>query len=64
MNLTHPITKMERFHTLYFNHTYRNFFIEEAGLMDWHFATSAKMVNNINYLPIGSTANLVLPLMN
>ncbi|MGG3943996.1 aldolase [Peribacillus psychrosaccharolyticus] len=43
-----PITKMARFHTL-FTHTYRNFFLAGAGLMDWHFVTSAKMVNNLSF---------------
>ncbi|WP_028392293.1 phosphoenolpyruvate carboxykinase (ATP) [Bacillus cihuensis] len=42
-----PIKKMERFLTVY-QHTYRNFFIEDSGLMDWHFNTSAKFVNKIN----------------
>lgn len=41
------ITKMNRFNTL-FTHTYRKFFLEEAGLMNWHFATSAKMVNQLD----------------
>ena len=41
------ITKMNRFNTL-FTHTYRNFFLAEAGLMNWHFATSAKMVNQLD----------------
>ncbi|MFJ8259773.1 aldolase [Peribacillus asahii] len=41
------ITNMQRFYTL-FTHTYRNFFLAEAGLMDWHFATSAKMVNHLS----------------
>lgn len=43
-----PITKMARFHTLY-THTYRNFFLEGAGLMDWHFATTAKMINQLSF---------------
>lgn len=43
-----PITNMTRFHTLY-THTYRNFFLEGSGLMDWHFATSAKMVNQLSF---------------
>ena len=43
----HPIKKMERFLTV-FQHTYRNFFIEDSGLMDWHFNTSAKIINKIN----------------
>lgn len=42
-----PIQKMERFHTL-FKHTYRNFFITQSGLMEWHFNTSAKIVNKID----------------
>lgn len=43
----HSIQKMERFLTLY-QHTYRNFYIEEMGLMNWHFKTCAEMVNKIN----------------
>lgn len=43
-----PITNMTRFHTLY-THTYRNFFLAGSGLMDWHFATSAKMVNQLSF---------------
>ncbi|MBA9025640.1 aldolase [Peribacillus huizhouensis] len=43
----HPIQKMERFLVL-FNHTYRNLFIEPSNLIDWHFNTSAKMVNKID----------------
>lgn len=41
-----PINQLERFYKL-FKHTYRNFFIQQAGLMDWHFSTSAKMINHI-----------------
>jgi len=40
------IQKLERFYTLY-KHTYRNFFINKFGLIDWHFSTCAKMVNKI-----------------
>ncbi|MFJ8064750.1 aldolase [Psychrobacillus sp. NPDC096426] len=40
------ITIMERFQTLFHN-TYRNIFLSRAGLMDWHFNTSAMMVNKI-----------------
>jgi hypothetical protein len=42
-----PIQSLERLHTL-FTHTYRNFFINPAGLMEWHFSTTAKMVNQID----------------
>lgn len=41
-----PIEKLERFPTL-FHHTYRNFLVAGLGIMEWHFSTSAKMVNNI-----------------
>jgi hypothetical protein len=41
-----PVQKMERFLTL-FNNTFRNFFIEQSGLMEWHFTISAKLVNKI-----------------
>ncbi|MEC5424050.1 aldolase [Virgibacillus sp. C22-A2] len=40
------IQKLERFHTL-FQHTYRNFLLERSGLMDWHFNTTAKIVNKL-----------------
>ena len=40
------IENMERFLIL-FQHTYRNFYIEEMGLMNWHFDTCARMVNQI-----------------
>ncbi|MEJ9306026.1 aldolase [Priestia megaterium] len=42
----HSIQKLERFYTL-FTHTYRNFFVQKSGLMDWHFSTLAKIVNKI-----------------
>lgn len=31
-----------------FDHTYRNFLISPAGLMDWHFATSTQIINKID----------------
>ena len=40
------VTNMDRFHTV-FNQTFRNFFLEELGLMEWHFETSAKLVSNV-----------------
>lgn len=43
-----PIRNMDRFHTFYY-HTYRNFFLSGMGLMDWHFQTSAKMVNKLPF---------------
>lgn len=41
-----PIKKLERFSTL-FQHTYRNFFLAQSGLVEWHFRTSAKILNEI-----------------
>lgn len=40
------ISNMERFYTVY-NQTFRNFFLEQSGLMDWHFETSAKLISKI-----------------
>ncbi|MFE7060535.1 aldolase [Sutcliffiella sp. NPDC057660] len=45
------VTGLERFHLL-FQHTYRNFFIPRAGLMEWHFQTSARMVNKMSFFRI------------
>ncbi len=43
-----PIQNLQRFYKLYY-HTYRNFFIQGSGLMDWHFKTTAKMINKIDF---------------
>ena len=43
-----PIEKMQRFYKLY-THTYRNFFMHGAGLMEWHFDTSSKMMNKMSF---------------
>ncbi|WP_309088675.1 aldolase [Domibacillus sp.] len=43
----HEIENMERFYTL-FKHTYRNFFITRAHLMEWHFQTSAHILSKIS----------------
>ena len=45
MSIT-QVTNMDRFHTVY-NQTFRNFFLEESGLMEWHFKTSAKLVSKV-----------------
>jgi len=42
-----PIQGLERLHTL-FKHTYRNFLISRAGLMDWHFATTTLIANKVD----------------
>ncbi len=40
------IEKLESFSTIY-SHTFRNFLIQGLGLMDWHFQTSAEILNKI-----------------
>ncbi|TVY05626.1 aldolase [Paenibacillus cremeus] len=40
------LSMLERFHTLY-EHTYRNFIINRLGLIDWHFRTSANILNQL-----------------
>ncbi|MFK9117571.1 HPr kinase/phosphorylase [Peribacillus frigoritolerans] len=52
-----PIQHLQRFYTLYY-HTYRNFFIQQSGLMDWHFNISAKMINNIDFFQLRRPTNL------
>ena len=56
----HSIQKMERFHTLY-RHTYRNFYIEEMGLMHWHFHTCAQMVNKIEFYQLSRPVSRFTP---
>lgn len=46
-----PIQGLNRLHTL-FLHTYRNFFLSRAGLMEWHFQTTTKMVNKMPFYRI------------
>jgi hypothetical protein len=46
-----PIQRLNRLHTL-FQHTYRNFFLSRAGLMEWHFQTTAKMANKMMFYRI------------
>ncbi|MEM4997242.1 aldolase [Priestia sp. SB1] len=43
-----PIQNLKRFYKLYY-HTYRNFFIEGSGLMEWHFNTCSKIINKIDF---------------
>ena len=43
-----PILNLQRFYSVYRN-TYRNFFMQGAGLMEWHFETTSKMVNQIDF---------------
>ncbi|WP_240733054.1 aldolase [Jeotgalibacillus sp. S-D1] len=49
------IENMERFQKLFY-HTYRNFIITRSGLMEWHFATSAKMAGKIDFFQVGRPA--------
>jgi hypothetical protein len=41
------IEKLESISTL-FKHTFRNFLLQDLGLMDWHFHTSAEILNTID----------------
>jgi hypothetical protein len=41
------IKGLERLHTLFY-HTYRNFMIAPAGLIEWHFNTMTRFVNKID----------------
>lgn len=41
------INKLERLPLLY-RHTYRNFFLPDCGLTNWHFDTTARMSSNID----------------
>lgn len=51
-----PIQSLQRFYKLY-HHTYRNFFIQKSGLMDWHFNTSARMIKKIEFFQIRRPTN-------
>lgn len=51
-----PIEHLQRFYTLYY-HTYRNFFIQQSGLMDWHFDISAKMIKKIDFYQLRRPTN-------
>lgn len=44
--MLYRVEKLERFDTL-FRQTFRHFLIQRSGLMDWHFQTSAQIVNKI-----------------
>lgn len=45
------IPKLARFPILFHN-TYRNFMINRSGLLDWHFAFSANLANNLDFYRI------------
>lgn len=51
-----PIQSLERFYKLY-HHTYRNFFLEQSGLMEWHFDLSTKIINKIDFFQIRRPKN-------
>ncbi|NRD76974.1 aldolase [Bacillus sp. BRMEA1] len=42
-----PIGSLLGLHKL-FLHTYRNFFLEHSGLLEWHFQMTAKLVNKLD----------------
>ncbi|GAB1793275.1 HPr kinase/phosphorylase [Priestia megaterium] len=51
-----PIQNLKRFYKLYY-HTYRNFFIQGSGLMEWHFNTCSKMINKIDFYQLRRPIN-------
>lgn len=51
-----PIEHLQRFYKLYY-HTYRSSFIQQSGLMDWHFNTSAKMIKKIDFYQLRRPTN-------
>ncbi|MFD4817504.1 HPr kinase/phosphorylase [Peribacillus butanolivorans] len=51
-----PIEHLQRFYKLYY-HTYRNSFIQQSGLMDWHFNISAKMIKKIDFFQLRRPTN-------
>lgn len=65
----HPIHNLDRFNTL-FLHTYRNFFIQRLGLMEWHLNLSANIIESIEIYRLQrpktgiSTSMLVSAILN
>lgn len=51
-----PIHKLNSLHTL-FKHTYRNFFIAQMGLTEWHFNTTVAMAEKINLYQLSRPTN-------
>jgi hypothetical protein len=57
------IEKMDRFQTL-FCHTFRQFFVPQLGLTNWHFQTSAAIVNHISMFQLRRpTSGFTAPLL-
>lgn len=46
-----PIQDLERLYKLYY-HTYRNLFLPDSELMDWHFNFTSKMMNKVQFYQI------------
>ena len=55
-NKIQEINSLNRFSLLYSN-TFRNFFIPDLGLMDWHFQTSAKIANLVELYRLERSTN-------
>ncbi|MFC4320701.1 phosphoenolpyruvate carboxykinase (ATP) [Litchfieldia salsa] len=45
------INNLERLHKLFY-HTYRNFILEPAGLLKWHFSFTAQLLNHVKVYQI------------
>lgn len=52
-----PLNKLSCLQTLY-NHTYRNFYISQMGLTEWHFKTTAALAEKINIFQLNRPADL------
>jgi hypothetical protein len=50
------IENMDRFFTLFYQ-TFRNFLLKDLGLMEWHFQTSARIINKIDIYHIKRPVN-------
>ncbi|MFD0047957.1 HPr kinase/phosphorylase [Actinomycetes bacterium NPDC127524] len=47
---------LERFYKLFY-HTYRNFFLQRSGLMEWHFNLCTKMINQFGFYQLRRPVN-------
>jgi hypothetical protein len=52
----HRIEKLERLRILYY-HTYRNFLVRRLGLREWHFQSSASIINQIDVFQLRRPAS-------
>ncbi|MBS2969642.1 aldolase [Metabacillus sp. KIGAM252] len=51
-----PLTKLEKLHALS-RHTYRNFFVNRLGMLDWHFSEISRIANHADVFLLSRPAN-------